>query len=538
MAVYPSKSSLNSSIVNDLKPLIEEGALEFKLIDITDTLFAEINNKFNEATQNANLAWDSGVVYNTTDNKFAVYKERLFESKQDNNIGNEPPTTPNVNGDFENAYWKEVSEQAKAQIPEWQAGTYTGDLVIVYYQDHFYRLTASTPYESTDIIAEHNAGDWKYIPEATATQVEAENSDTGTANNSKTMSPLRVLQAFIYHIINAVISGLNTTANKIKTSINELEGRTAIYVYDTNATTSSNVIANEADLDTLLSNQTKPIELQLKTDATFTNTKNFPYGSKIKSVSWDRKTLTAGDQITGITNLESIKILSSSSNSIFVIDAASADVSFMTAHNCLIGGNLNIVFKIDQGADAGLVVTGISKISENSIFSISSGAAIYANDRTIIEKNIEKSGGSGINLYVNSVNTNINTTQRVITSIIDISDKLDDPTWTSASWGNSLSIFVNNKYNFYITIPSGTSDGPQVVDASSFSSWSNGKPILLKYINNDSSDQSVDWATGVKGVDSLSDPSGITANTEVSFTLVKDENGTLTVLSKQVYQTF
>ena len=114
----------------------------------------------------------------------------------------------------------------------------------------------------------------------------------------------------------------------------------------------------------------------------------------------------------------------------------------------------------------------------------------------------------------------------------------DDPTWTSATWGNSLSITVGRLYNFYITIPSGTSDGPQVIDASSFSSWDNGKPILLKYINNDSSDQSVDWAAGVKGVDSLSDPSGITANTEVSFTLVKDENGTLTVLSKQVYQTF
>lgn len=114
----------------------------------------------------------------------------------------------------------------------------------------------------------------------------------------------------------------------------------------------------------------------------------------------------------------------------------------------------------------------------------------------------------------------------------------DDPSWTSAAWGSSLNITVDRKYNFYITIPDGTGTSTQTVDASSFTNWTNGEPIIVKYINNDSSDKSIDWATGVKAESSLSDPETVPANTAVYFTLVKENNGDLLVMSKSKEQTF
>ena len=189
MTAYNTKSALIQSIVEDLQALIKEGELENKLIDIVDTVYAKVDSATTGDNTSSNLAWDSGTVYNTTTNQYAVYQERLYESKQDNNIGNEPPTTPNANGDFEDAWWKEVSANPTAPIPEYQNGTYTGSLVIVYNNGELYRLTANTPYESTNFSSELSAGDWVKIsstsPGGSTNQVQYNNGSGGFAANAQ-----------------------------------------------------------------------------------------------------------------------------------------------------------------------------------------------------------------------------------------------------------------------------------------------------------------------------------------------------------------
>jgi len=93
-------------------------------------------------------------------------KKRIFETKIDDNTNHLPPTDPVIT---ENTYWIEVSASVSAAIPEWAAGVYGPNLIIVYH-DHsvdgpglYLLLEPVRPYASTDIEAETTAGDWQRL---------------------------------------------------------------------------------------------------------------------------------------------------------------------------------------------------------------------------------------------------------------------------------------------------------------------------------------------------------------------------------------
>lgn len=93
-------------------------------------------------------------------------KVRLFETKIDDNIDNEPPVDPLVT---ENGSWLEISASSGAVFPEWSPGLYNAGLIFVYH-DHstlgrsFVMLIEPVrPFSSTDIEAEITAGKWRVI---------------------------------------------------------------------------------------------------------------------------------------------------------------------------------------------------------------------------------------------------------------------------------------------------------------------------------------------------------------------------------------
>lgn len=92
--------------------------------------------------------------------------KRIFETKIDNNIGNEPPTNPAIT---EDANWREISASAAAAIPEWAPGVYGLGLVIVYHNHStsgpslFILLEPTRPFTSANIETEITAGQWAQI---------------------------------------------------------------------------------------------------------------------------------------------------------------------------------------------------------------------------------------------------------------------------------------------------------------------------------------------------------------------------------------
>lgn len=83
---------------------------------------------------------------------------RYWKTKTDGNINNAPPTNPATT---ENTYWIEVSPSAGSAIQEWAAGVYGTGLIVVFYNNDFYKLANPTrPFTSTNIATEIAAGDW------------------------------------------------------------------------------------------------------------------------------------------------------------------------------------------------------------------------------------------------------------------------------------------------------------------------------------------------------------------------------------------
>ena len=100
------------------------------------------------------------------DGEFCIHADtsgniRLWQTKIDDNINNEPPTDPNITSDTN---WQEVSASSNSVFVEWAAGIYGAGLIIVYYNNGFYKLeVAQRPYTSVNIETEISAGDWVLI---------------------------------------------------------------------------------------------------------------------------------------------------------------------------------------------------------------------------------------------------------------------------------------------------------------------------------------------------------------------------------------
>lgn len=95
-------------------------------------------------------------------------KKRIFQTKVDDNINNEPPTDPDIT---ENSSWVEVSQAAGSAIKEWAPGVFGSGLIIVFHNHSdfgpsLFRLADPVrPFQSNDIEAELITGKWTLIPQ-------------------------------------------------------------------------------------------------------------------------------------------------------------------------------------------------------------------------------------------------------------------------------------------------------------------------------------------------------------------------------------
>lgn len=133
------------------------------ITDLIDTMFSLFSNS---GTSGGILQYHPTTLYDFENTPFCEFNYRIFKTKIDGQMGNEPPFSPNNNGDYENDYWVEVSPAPESGIAEWEPGVFTGSLVIVYYDNKLYRLDVpenEMPFESEDIVAEIGEGKWVVI---------------------------------------------------------------------------------------------------------------------------------------------------------------------------------------------------------------------------------------------------------------------------------------------------------------------------------------------------------------------------------------
>lgn len=116
--------------------------------------------------------WSAGLTFQTDGSDNGKYckhpdtagKKRIFETKTDDNTGNEPPTNPAIT---ENDDWEEISASSGSAIQEWTAGLYGNGLIIVYhshsvYGGGLYKLNEPVrPFTSVNIEIELTAGTWE-----------------------------------------------------------------------------------------------------------------------------------------------------------------------------------------------------------------------------------------------------------------------------------------------------------------------------------------------------------------------------------------
>jgi len=148
-------SEIESLLLDNSSGLISEADVRQVAHDILD--FA---NPSDTSAASLGIEWNSAITYNTDD--LVTYLDRIWKSKIDTNLNNEPPTDPAIT---EDANWIEQSRSESSPIKEWEAGVYGAGLVIVFYDNHIYKLTVGTrPYTSSDIATEISAGNWTEIP--------------------------------------------------------------------------------------------------------------------------------------------------------------------------------------------------------------------------------------------------------------------------------------------------------------------------------------------------------------------------------------
>lgn len=200
MAVF-SKSGLLQQVAKLIRSAGVGGKTTAKNVrdmftHVVDTLFHELGSINDFGPE---LAWDAGLTYHTTDYPFAIYGLRVFRTKVDDNRNHPPPTEPDANGIYQDAYWIEVSPAPTSGIAEWTPGVYGNGLIIVYYDSRLYRLadTVDRPFDSSDFAAEEAAGKWVAISGDTNTSIShTQNTDTKLAEGTTdevTAAELRTL---------------------------------------------------------------------------------------------------------------------------------------------------------------------------------------------------------------------------------------------------------------------------------------------------------------------------------------------------------
>jgi hypothetical protein len=151
-----------SIFANNTTGDISEADLRDFVKDLTDYLgAAEISDVI--------PAWAAGLTFQTDatdDGEFCTYTDsgnniRLWQTKTNDNIGNPPPNTPGVTS---NTHWQEVSASSGSAFVEWSPGIYGSGLIIVFYNNAFYKLEAATrPFTSANIVTETANGDWVIV---------------------------------------------------------------------------------------------------------------------------------------------------------------------------------------------------------------------------------------------------------------------------------------------------------------------------------------------------------------------------------------
>jgi hypothetical protein len=146
-------------------------------------------------------SWTNALTFNTNgtgDGTFTTAIDtngalRFWKTKVDNNINNQPPTSPDID---EDDYWIEVSPSSGSAIKEWASGIYGDGLVIVYFDLNgdgtdpalYLLANATRPYLSASLATEFAAGDWLKIsgsvPDATITLKGIMKLYTGVGTNT------------------------------------------------------------------------------------------------------------------------------------------------------------------------------------------------------------------------------------------------------------------------------------------------------------------------------------------------------------------
>lgn len=147
-----------------------------QVVKIKDSFFKVLDFLTESTVTDIIPTWTALLTFNldgTGDGKYCIHadtnaKKRIWSSKTAANIGNSPPTDPNITS---NAYWEEISQSGGSGIKEWTAGIYGTGLVVVYHEHsspstgrNLYLLIEPVrPFNSTNIETEITAGKWLAI---------------------------------------------------------------------------------------------------------------------------------------------------------------------------------------------------------------------------------------------------------------------------------------------------------------------------------------------------------------------------------------
>lgn len=187
----------------------------------------DIADSFGSAAdfEQLSLAWAADITYNTTDTIYAEAHDRLYKSKVDNNLGHQPPSAPDVDGIYQDAWWLEISRAETSPIKEWAPGLYGSGLVIVAYNfptigDQLLKLNVSQrPFESSDIVAELAAGQWKIYSNAVVSGGTAGNLVERDANGN--IVDAGVSKDQLFEVSDVDVSDISEGESKIPTVVKQ-----------------------------------------------------------------------------------------------------------------------------------------------------------------------------------------------------------------------------------------------------------------------------------------------------------------------------
>ncbi|NVJ47302.1 MAG: hypothetical protein HWE07_09245 [Cytophagia bacterium] len=216
------------STVADLRLLIE--ALEGGRVSKSELL--TIFNNLADVIEQNDLSsvvteWSSATVFDTPgagngNDSYTVQDGRYWKSKIDGNQNHQPPTNLAIS---EDDYWIEVPKSTNNILNEWQPGLFGEGLVVVFYNDLFYKLNVgSRPYESLNIEAEIINGEWEYLGLKLI-------DEDDLASNSSTKAPSQQsVKAYVDGVEYAISTVLDTKADLVDGKISA--GQLPSYVDD------------------------------------------------------------------------------------------------------------------------------------------------------------------------------------------------------------------------------------------------------------------------------------------------------------------